>query len=638
MAPSNQERDLDPSSTSSVRQLLSDILGDYRAEWLDERLFKLFAEPAYLPEFQSRRPAFLIGGRGTGKTTVLRGMSYEGQALIRKSMPADPESWTYYGLYYRFNTNTVTAFEGDELNARDWQRHFSHYLNLVFLGLVFDFLSWYQTQTNSTLELPTRDLERVALSLNLPRPPNLHALGEALETQRIAFEAAINNIADGRPLPLSLQAAPLDLLAEALGKLPQFEKKSFYFLLDEFENLSDYQQTILNTLIKHKRPEYTFKIGVRELGWRVRATLNPHEQLRHPADYERIRIADRLNGASFTQFAQHVCNDRFRDVVPDKNSSLSVQHLLPGLSLEEEAKVLGVDEALSGLRASLDTASQQLYDELPTKWTPLRRYLLLKWIERKGLNPLTTLQSAPEQFPAWETRLNNYGYALLFAIRDGKPGVRKHYAGFETMLHLADGNIRYVLQLVHQSVLAHFKMGGGTGEPIPPETQTRAAIDVARNNLLDLEGIRLSGARLVRLLLGLGRLFQVLATKPLDHAPETNEFHLQDDSPRQTLEVETEVEAILCDAVMHQALVRFPGSKMTDESQTREFDYMIHPIYSPFFNISHRQKRRMPLSYTQIRGLLANPRETLRFILSSEVTSDRESLPDQMLLFEEYYA
>lgn len=61
---------------------LDDLFGSYKAEWLNERIFRFFAEPSYFNALKSYRPCVLIGGRGTGKTTVLRGLSYQGQFAL----------------------------------------------------------------------------------------------------------------------------------------------------------------------------------------------------------------------------------------------------------------------------------------------------------------------------------------------------------------------------------------------------------------------------------------------------------------------------------------------------------------------------------------------------------------------------
>ncbi len=135
-------------------------------------------------------------------------------------------------------------------------------------------------------------------------------LREELELSRIAFEAYINNVVDATPPPLSLQSVPVNILTEAVLSLQDFRGKQFFFLFDEYENFLDYQQQVVNTLIKHSEDRYCFKIGVRELGWRCRSTLNPNEQLIHPADYARINIVEKLQGETFKHFARDVCMKR----------------------------------------------------------------------------------------------------------------------------------------------------------------------------------------------------------------------------------------------------------------------------------------------------------------------------------------
>lgn len=64
---------------------LNESFGSYRAEWLKDDIFKLFAEPSYFTALQDNRPCVLEGGRGTGKTTVLRGLSYQGQYELHQN-------------------------------------------------------------------------------------------------------------------------------------------------------------------------------------------------------------------------------------------------------------------------------------------------------------------------------------------------------------------------------------------------------------------------------------------------------------------------------------------------------------------------------------------------------------------------
>ncbi len=61
---------------------LDELFGSYKAEWLRNKIFDFFATPYYFSTLKDHRPCILQGGRGTGKTTVLRGLSYQGQCAI----------------------------------------------------------------------------------------------------------------------------------------------------------------------------------------------------------------------------------------------------------------------------------------------------------------------------------------------------------------------------------------------------------------------------------------------------------------------------------------------------------------------------------------------------------------------------
>ena len=152
--------------------------------------------------------------------------------------------------------------------------------------------------------------EDVADSLYLEVADDQALLLKNIHRGRRRFEAFLNNLDSTALPPLSLQGQALDDLCQAVLELPQYLGKNLFFIVDEFENLLDYQQVVLNTLIKHCGSHYTFKIGVRDLGWRKRSTLKENEQLISPADYDRIDIEQRLEGEQFVTFAAEVCNLR----------------------------------------------------------------------------------------------------------------------------------------------------------------------------------------------------------------------------------------------------------------------------------------------------------------------------------------
>jgi len=628
-----------------LKQKLSGLFGLYKAEWMRGHLFDVYTEPEYFSELETNRPCALIGGRGTGKTTVLRGLSYEGRYLICEGASSSLKDWPYYGIYYRVDTNRVSAFGGSGLSDSDWARYFAHYFNLIICFELLQFVRWFEVHSGTPIVVPERLIGKFAASLNIQADDSLAKLLDSVELSLTKFEASINNIYDDPPKGLSMQGAPIDALCEALTENEFFKGKQFFLIIDEYENFYDYQQRVVNTVIKHVKPSYTFKIGVRELGWRVRATLNENEHLHHPADYSRIDIGQEFSTDRFKKFASRVCNSRLRSILGDEEIPVSsVESMLPALAEEDEAILLGVETRIHKIRTQLEgqcpPADLVFFDAL----SPLQKYLIGYWSESQG-DPLDRLladmQTNPER---WRDRYNNYAYASLFSIRSGKRGIRKYYSGWDVFCLVANGNIRFLMELVHQSLLAHFDANGRVGHEITPDCQTRAAQVVGQKYLAELEGASVDGAKLVKLLLGLGRIFEVLAADPAGHTPEVNQFYLADDSSIDKLDDSAwsddesiSPERLLRSAIMHLALIRFPGTKKLSEKDTAEFDYMVHPIFAPMFCFSHRRKRKLKLTGRQLVGLITSHKEYISEILSQNNRSDQEELPDQLALFSGYF-
>lgn len=623
-----------PHQLMPPEEQLSQLFGGYRAEWLKEQIFELFTEPSYFPELKTPRPCVLVGGRGTGKTTVLRGLSYEGQFAFSGNNPTCIKDWAFYGLYYRVNTNRVSAFSGTDLKDAEWIPLFGHYVNLLLCDLVLRFLDWYQLRSGFSINLRPEAFGRLAESLHLSSPPStLRQFGDELTRSRDIFEAAINNIADRTRPNLSIQGGPIDILVQELARLPDFASKTFFFLIDEYENFLPYQQQVINTLIKHSGEFYTFKIGVKELGFTTRTTLNPTQQLISPSDYVRIDISEKLKDDQFRDFAVAVCNARIARL--SDQSMCDITALLPGLTEEEEAALLGVKEEVNVLLRELHDAGR---DVLPlTSIPPLRAYLIKFWAESQSIQIEDAYDDYVRNSKTWDTRFSNYKHVLLYDINKRKRGIRRYYAGWDVFTRLAASNIRYLLELVDQSLLLHYRRTKTLDSPVSPEDQTRAAQAVGKKNLSELEGLSVSGAQLTKLLLGLGRVFGQMAEDPSGHAPEINQFQLSDDGTTEShTTAQSRVTAILESAVMHLALLRWPGTKPGSESDTRAYDYAVHPIFSAFFVFSYRRKRKMSLTSTAILGLIEKPRETIRDILQRHNRTEEE-LPEQLGIFEAYF-
>ncbi|WP_049732991.1 hypothetical protein [Rhizobium ecuadorense] len=618
------------SDSSGKTEELRELFGSFRAEWLRERLFSLFNEPEYFPSLKDRRPCVLMGGRGTGKTTVLRCMSYQGQAALSGIRKENRQS-SYIGLYHRVNSNRVTAFQGPELSELEWRKLFAHYMNLLIAEMIFEYLDWFAVNRGKNVDLPSAACARIAKAFGVGRVATREELAEEVATAKQALELYVNNL-DGEPPQLSMLQAPIDDLTNELSKIDELDQPFFYILLDEYENFLDYQQIVVNTLIKHSSVNYVFKVGVRELGWRMRSTLNGTEQLIHPADYELIHIERRLS-ANFTQFARDVCEARLREWSSRTNSPhLSLDDLLLDLPYEKEAELLGVSDRIQQIRRRLqgedDAAVLLKIEDFPI-------YVFWSLDDKNYDKTLKSVREYAAGSTYQKDRFSNYKYAMLFTIASNGAKLSKYYCGNRVFSTISRNNIRFYLHLVSAAIDFHQARGRNLGEPISPADQTLAAREVGLQYLTELEGVTVQGVQLVKLILGFGRLFQILSRNPLGKAPETMEFSIKKKGASGTAEP---VRQLITNAVMHLALVRSEGTKLATEADIKEWDYSLHPIFAPYFNFSHRRKRKLDISEKEFLGMVEAPQETIKFLLKEKASLIDDEPPQQLQLFNEYYA
>lgn len=623
----NTERSASEQLTRVVRWM-----GGFRTEWLEDDAYRVFTAPFFFPELETSRPCILEGGRGTGKTTLLRSLSYQGQFALHHEKFTAPDSTSYVGVYWKLLTASVRVFEGPELDKAHWHRLFAHYWNLSVGWLLLEYWLWWEGVTG--LQAPPPAEMRLDLEATLGRdlPADVAGMMSTLRRELLKLgRFAANAGSRGESPELSAFGEVPSVIAAQMRRTPVLGERPLFILLDEYEALTDEQQVAVNTLVKQSDGSTSYKIAVRELGLRQHSTLNPREILRSPADYALFNIPERL-GERFEEYAVGIVEKRLAEA--SAGSFLKPKELFPGYTLAEEAEALGVAQRAKEVRSKLATKSARLEAEgLPDIQLAFADY----WCAVRGepLDPaIHELAATPD---AWKDRLENYLYAFLFTLRLKKRGIRKFYAGWSTLSGLSGNNIRYLLELVSGSIEKHLHQGRDLNTPIEQKIQTGAAQSVGRKTLKELEGVSGFGPELTRLLFGLGRLFGRLAEQAVGRAPETNQFDVDFE-----LATESRARSLLDTAVEHTALLRLTGSKLLTERDTRTWDYMIHPVFAPFFVFSYRKKRKLRLTSAELVALSESTGPALHEMLTRRDVAPSEDLdtdlPEQLALFRDLYA
>ena len=107
---------------------LTQLFAMNRAEELGYDVWEQFVVPPFFEKLSvgnTRKPTVIIGGRGCGKTMLLRYLSHE--STFSPSRPRIPkEALSHIGLYWRADTQFASLMQRRELPDDVWAAAFKH--------------------------------------------------------------------------------------------------------------------------------------------------------------------------------------------------------------------------------------------------------------------------------------------------------------------------------------------------------------------------------------------------------------------------------------------------------------------------------------------------------------------------------
>jgi hypothetical protein len=262
-------------------------------------------------------------------------------------------------------------------------------------------------------------------------------------------------------------------------------------------------------------------------------------------------------------------------------------------------------------------------------------------LQRRAEADGTSLAEILEQYKDEPVRFmasyrENYRQALLFTISEQSGrGLQKYYSGWSTLTKVSGGNIRYLVEIVERAFELHRVTGNDIRTPISARDQTEACIAVGRKYAQEVQALDPQGHRLTFLLLGLGRLFYLLARHSLGKQPDTTSFVL---TRPVSIESNRELDELLRSAIMHQVLRKWPATKLTSPTEAKESEYSVHPVFSAFFVFPYQKKRRIRINGDDLLLLSVDLKSGLKAISSGQIEEGAEAFPQQLSLFEAAYA
>jgi hypothetical protein len=650
---------------------LRTLFAKNRTEELGSDVYEYFVVPPFFDRLDlkvARKPRLFIGGRGCGKTMLLRYLSHQ-SAFSRARGAIPDDALEHVGLYWRVDTQFAAVMNERGVAEDVWSSAFNHLLAL-FLGL--EVLRSVRNIAHSGyrgLSLP--EVEKASFQRLGVFDPSLRGgledLVQALETKLWEFELWVANVRKSRE-PVFLPGVQFltALISHAKEVLPALRGAQYFVYVDEFENLLEYQQRILNTCIKHSEAPLIFNIAMKRHAFETLQTVGP-ESIQDIADYRKHDLETYLLETDFAVFAAEVvflnlaqagvegipvALDKLRDPSAlnfrrdkayQERVLARVREIFPGPTHEDLGRMALASDSLKRkvrerieraleVRGSPVKVERLFRPELPQATITVTALLHRRRLAVEEVAGELDLLAAGEENrftggPGW---IHNNFIGCLLWLYESHAAVCPFFAGFDTFCLLARGNLRHLLELCHKSLNLVSEGLRAEQFSVPPEVQAKAARQASAAFLNEIPAFGRLGDRLHTFVLRLGLLFALAHRRPSQSEPEQSHFAITSGARG----VSAEDLKFLREAEKWSVLFEEEETKLKSDTQLASFEYVLNPVYAPYFNITYRKKRKLGLSTDDleilIHGSLDKATELLRrFSKQWEV----EGGPEETLFF-----
>lgn len=447
---------LNPFNITKAVDFSDQEIADY---WVDISAgdgFAAITKPA------SPMPMLILGGKGSGKTHLMRYFSYPLQRIRHGDDVFDGiKRDKYIGVYLRCGGLNATRFRDKGQSGETWAEVFAYYMELwlsqLVLGTVLDIVEPTVTLKRQEQAI-VKEISAFIRGAQAERPVTLRDVCKLLQRRQQELDDAVNNSSISGKLPVHIDVTRGDLVFGIpkilAAKVAAFRSCLFMYLIDEFENLSEVQQKYVNTLLRERRNPCSFKIGARMYGVRTFSTYSADEENKEGSEFEVLRLDSILrNNNQYGRFARRLVAKRLAEFDRTKSTAVtlgSMTETLDGCFAEPERSKFATVETAYVIE-KYKSRERPYFDELRDY---LRRGLAKKVAPGIGsgadIEKVVALLRSPE-YPLLE-KAN-----LLLFYQDWRSGRNLIAAARE----ISDACSRYVKEKPkaerYKEGLAHFK-------------------------------------------------------------------------------------------------------------------------------------------------------------------------------------
>lgn len=464
-------------------------------DYTDEDLYKYWVNISLPTGFNAMikpdtlMPMIIVGSKGSGKTHVMKFYSYELQKIrlsqikgqsLKEGFDKEP----FIGIYMRFSGMNANVFSEQGLTDDQWVMLFAYYWEL-FIGetLMAKLIDMKENGVLGEFDEEGFVHALMGLFLNVDtKCETLIDLSEYLSKLQKLLQYEIHNFKRfGRTEPAVEIKLPVSTLTYGIPNalkdyVPFFKNRHILYLFDEYENIDELQQQVIQTLLREKPTSCTIRIGTRPYGIRTLKTIKGIEENIEGSEFEVLRLDDELRGTDrYKQFMEDICISRLKGVgitLPKKTTLSDYIDNMPTEVLLDAAKHRkSTYNVNKNLRNDLKKyKSQKLSEDVINVILELVSFpddlvierasieLLYKKIKEKSMNLEADARDIRKQAEAYYRKDydkdNKIASRLSYYRRDIIDGIARSahlpipYYGFNILVELSCGTPRTLLRLL----------------------------------------------------------------------------------------------------------------------------------------------------------------------------------------------
>lgn len=627
---------------------LSTFFSKNRAEQLPDDLWGKYVLPLNYNSYNllhRTKATHVVGGRGSGKTMYLKYHCYP-TILSSKRKVIVKNNLERIGIYWKPDTDFLKLINHGYLEDK-WIGIFNTY---VGLSLISELSKFIQTLILSNYEskIMKDELEKAVLPkdiasfLNSQESIRLIDLEEKCQYLRSELNDWLNYPIGKPEVVFAAKDKLLYIINYVLHKIECLDNTSFHIFIDEFENLREEQQEIINSWMKHSSDPLIFNVAYKK-HYKANVNTSGTQRVTSVHDYEKIDLENQVYGdytvlsaeiilSKIQKYYEYTTEQEYEmikfnlsntDYLDQRNSPKYKRHImkcirkilpvytfneLANLMLEDKAIMTKLRNIMNDVLKESSFTSKDFIDKRLPKESIINGILLNR--QNYKLNP-DLLKNLFDSNSAKYKELVNSSFigAVLYLYGSYSNAVCPYYGGFNRFILMSKNNIRHLLELCHKSFIEyeieHNFLPRLEDLSVPVEIQATAARNVSQNELESkVPDLSDFGDKLKGIVERLGDLYKLSQRQKSQSEPEKNHFSVigtNIDTSRNKI-----ITTLLYEAKIWSVLIEKRNTKLKDAKDKAYYEYHLHPIFAPYFGISPRQKRKFEFTFEEVVTIFTN--------------------------------